>query len=191
VNTLSHRSENLFKKQFSDAIKEGYKESILEALRILDADIEEIEFLIPHEDPFEMARLRVLRGDISLQIKHKETGFLPVSSFGDGLRRILHIALQLPKLRGGVLLIDEIEVSIHASKLGMFFDWLVKNCQAFQIQLFATTHSLEAIDAILGEKGERAESITAFRLQQGVAKRFSGEQLKRLRLERGLEVRGT
>lgn len=191
VNNLSHRSENLLKSQFSDVIRSDYKDSVLEALRILDPNIEELAILTPQEDLSEMAHLRALRGDASLQIRYKETGFLPLSSFGDGLRRILHIAFQLPKLRGGVLLIDEIEVSIHASKLGMFFDWLAKNCQTFQIQLFATTHSLEAIDAILGEKGERAESITAFRLQQGTAKRFSGEQLKRLRLDRGLEVRGT
>lgn len=191
VNNLSHRSENLLKSQFSDVIRSDYKDSVLEALRILDPNIEELAILTPQEDLSEMAHLRALRGDASLQIRYKETGFLPLSSFGDGLRRILHIAFQLPKLRGGVLLIDEIEVSIHASKSGMFFDWLAKNCQTFQIQLFATTHSLEAIDAILGEKGERADSITAFRLQQGTAKRFSGEQLKRLRLDRGLEVRGT
>ena len=53
------------------------------------------------------------------------------------------------KAKDGVLLIDEIETAIHFSALGKVYKWLVESCERLNVQLIATTHSLEALDAIL------------------------------------------
>ena len=53
----------------------------------------------------------------SIYIQHKKLGLAPLSSFGDGMRRLLHIALKLASVRGGVLLIDELEATIHTEAL--------------------------------------------------------------------------
>ena len=53
-----------------------------------------------------------------------------------------------------------------------------------------TTHSLEAIDAML-QPGIVIDDVVAFRLNQKgqTPQRFSGDLLHRLRSERGLDVR--
>lgn len=114
-----------------------------------------------------------------------------LSVLGDGERRALIVALSLPIVAGGVLLVDEIETAIHFSALRKFFTWLVQACQRYDIQLFATTHSIETLDALLQAQGSDREGPVVFRLSEGAgaAQRFSGDLLHRLRLERGLEVR--
>jgi len=124
-----------------------------------------------------------------LYIKHKELGIVPFYIFGDGLKRTLVIALILLTTKNGLLLIDEIETSIHVSALSRVFSWLVQTCYKREIQLFVTTHSLEAIDAMLSTDIE--ENIVAFRLNSKgqPPQRFSSNLLHRLRSERGLDVR--
>ncbi|MND01862.1 hypothetical protein D3C83_210280 [compost metagenome] len=74
------------------------------------------------------------------------------------------------------------------------FHWLVEACKKFDVQIFATTHSLDAIDAMLEAEGLDHEAIMAFRLERYegrlVAEKFGGEMLRRVRFEYGLDVRG-
>ena len=128
-----------------------------------------------------------------LYLRDRSAGLLPVDAFGDGMRRILQMALGVTRARGGVLLIDEIETAIHVSALGHVFRWLVDACASNDVQLFATTHSLEAIDAILAADTTPEEDIVGYRLEavdaRVIAHRYSEDLLKRLRIERGAEVR--
>jgi AAA15 family ATPase/GTPase len=75
----------------------------------------------------------------------------------------------------------------------LFFRWIVDSCASNDVQLFATTHSLEALDAILAADTSSEEDIVAYRLEQHrgrtVAQRYGENLLKRLRLDRGAEVR--
>ena len=154
------------------------KNEVLELIRSFDDNIIDIEILSPTSKAI-------------LYIKHKELGFAPLYVFGDGFKRTLIIALTLLTIDNGVLLIDEIETSIHASALSRVFTWLIETCRRRKIQLFVTTHSLEAIDAMLQPEISRLEDVVAFRLNhKGQApQRFSGDLLHRLRSERGLDVR--
>ena len=113
----------------------------------------------------------------------------PLYVFGDGIKKALIIALSVLNISNGILLIDEIETSIHISVLNHVFAWLIEVCSHRNIQLFVTTHSLEAIDAML-QPGSTPDKIVAFRLHStGQPQRFSGNLLHRLRSERGLDVR--
>jgi AAA15 family ATPase/GTPase len=129
-------------------------------------------------------------GIATLYIKHKELGLAPLYVFGDGFKRALVIALTLLTTANGVLLVDEIETSIHVSALGSVFSWLIETCRRREIQLFVTTHSLEAIDAML-QPEIATDNVVAFRLNHNgqAPQRFSGNLLHRLRSERGLDVR--
>jgi AAA15 family ATPase/GTPase len=126
----------------------------------------------------------------NLYIKHKDIGFAPLYVFGDGFKRILTIALTALTTADGVLLIDEIETSIHISALSRVFSWLIKTCNHLNTQLFVTTHSLEAIDAML-QPEITTDNVVAFRLNSNgeAPQRFSSSLLHRLRSERGLDVR--
>lgn len=154
------------------------KSEVLELIRSFDENIIDIQILSP-------------TGKSNLYIEHKELGFAPLYVFGDGFKRTLIIALTLLTANNGVLLIDEIETSIHVSALNRVFTWLIETCRRREIQLFVTTHSLEAIDAMLHSEILTLDDVVAFQLNhKGQApKRFSGELLHRLRYDRGLDVR--
>ena len=123
-------------------------------------------------------------------IEHRKLGLAPFYTFGDGLKKMLLIALTLPLAKNGIFLIDEIETSIHFSALSQVFTWLIKACKINKTQLFVTTHSLEAVDAMLEADSEKDE-VVAFRLNDDnkPPQRFAGELLQRLRSNRGLDVR--
>jgi len=105
---------------------------------------------------------------------------------------LLFIALTLAKVQGGVLLIDEIETAIHTVALGSSFAWIVQWCQRFDVQLFATTHSLETVDAML-DASDPDTDLVLYRLEkqesQTKAIRLDRETLHIVRDELGQEVR--
>ncbi len=135
-----------------------------------------------------------LRGKgAAVYVDHARLGPAPLSIFGDALRRAVLLANTLHNLKGGVLLIDEVETGIHVSALERVFAWLANAARRFDVQVFATTHSLEAVDAIAQSVTERIEDVVTFHLDQTEdetrVKRIAGHLLFRLRHERGLDVR--
>ncbi|NBD16297.1 MAG: AAA family ATPase [Cyanobacteria bacterium] len=187
---FSHRAEQLQVESLSNAIEQQFKSEIIDLLRNLDQGIVGLEILSTSRDRKER-----------LYIDHKDIGIAPLSAFGDGIRRLLYIASTLVQAKGGVLLIDEIESSIHTEVLDPSFTWLIKSCQDMEVQLFATTHSLEAVDAILSST-ERAQNcndrrffddLVLYRLEVNngnhIARHFNAEKLHILREELGQEVR--
>lgn len=128
--------EHIEKELDGSIIKEGKKDEVIDALKIFDKNILGFDTI---KDDYE----------IKTYIQHKETGMLPVSSYGDGLKKVFYLSSALIKAKGGILLIDEIETSIHYSALKDVFKWLIDACIKYNVQLFATTHSLEAVDALL------------------------------------------
>jgi len=74
---------------------------------------------------------------------------MPISTYGDGIKKVILIADKIARAADGILLIDEIETAIHAKSYETIFSFIIKACKEFNVQLFATTHSIEALDAIL------------------------------------------
>ncbi len=179
VTPVSHRAEYL--RLLSQAAITGVKPELLALLRNIDSDIHDVQILSP------TGKTPVI------YIDYARVGLMPLSAFGDGVRRVLFIALTLQLAAGGVLLIDEIESSIHVTALGPTFSWIVRSCEKLDIQLFATTHSLEAVDAMVEAEESNLNLIAGYRLERrkGLveAQRIDGELLHRLRHERGLDVR--
>ena len=71
----------------------------------------------------------------------------PIALMGEGVKRLLTIALAFLHARGTAILIDEIENGLHYSKLKEVWKWLIYLSQEFNVQVFATTHSYECIVA--------------------------------------------
>jgi len=110
-----------------------------------------------------------------------------------GNRRIFTLATAIPQCRNGFLLIDELETAIHTKALRRTFEWLVNACLQHNVQLFATTHSLETIDAVIEASKSDAVDLVAYRLEPGEtqigATRFDKGLLTRLREDLGMEIR--
>jgi predicted ATP-dependent endonuclease of OLD family len=183
VTPSSHRSEVGQFRLLSEATHQNFKSDVVKLLQQMDNNISDIEILLPPES---------MSSRFNIYIQHKKLGLAPVSTFGDGIRRLLHIALKLASVKGGILLIDELESTIHTEALQSSFQWLVKWCTEMDVQLFATTHSLEAVDALL-EVTESDSDLVLYRLEpkEGKTKvvRHDGHRLRRLREELGQEVR--
>lgn len=180
VTPFSHRIEQLQVSLLSEAIFLGIKPEVIKLLQLMDAEITDLVILSPTGK------------SSSLYIDHKRIGISPLSAFGDGVRRLLFIALTLAKVQGGVLLVDEIETAIHTEALRSSFAWIVQWCQRLEVQLFATTHSLEAIDALL-DASDSDTDLVLYRLEkresQTQAVRLERKRLQRLREDLGQEVR--
>jgi energy-coupling factor transporter ATP-binding protein EcfA2 len=178
LQVSSHSQQLLF------PFLEEYKirrQSIIELVREFDPDVIDIN----------VASFR--GGRPAIYISHKRLGPAPLSVFGDALRRAVLLASTIQKLSGGVLLIDEIETGIHVTALKKVFAWLVKAASRFDVQIIATTHSLEAVDAVCESVNEHVDDLVTFHINQSdettKVKRIAGEMLLRLRRERGLDVR--
>ncbi len=186
ITPFSHRTDPYPTKLFTQTSIAGFKPEVIKLLQLFDPDIEDIEILT-----FSGITLREIP---ILHITHKQLGTIPLSNFGDGIRRLIFIALNLIKVKGGILFIDEIETAIHTDALQNSFLWLVRWCQEMNIQLFATTHSLEAVDSLLSAtKSISTHDLVLYRLEKEDNKSFvvrlDQERLQRIRNNLGLEVR--
>ena len=183
VTPSSHRSTIGQFRLLTEARFQNFKSDVVKLLQQMDKNISDIEILLSPES---------MNSRFNIYIQHERLGLAPVSTFGDGIRRLLHIALKLASVKGGILLIDELESTIHTEALQNSFQWLVKWCTEMDVQLFATTHGLEAVDALL-EVTESDSDLVLYRLEPKEEKtkvvRHDGHRLRRLREELGQEVR--
>lgn len=135
VSPTDHTNGNVFSRIVKN---DDYKEIVLHVIQIFDKEIEDILYIKNEQTsrPIEC-------------IKHKRLGIMPLSTYGDGIKKVLLLANSIAKAAGGILLVDEIETAIHSRHYDDIFKFVIKACQQFNIQLFATTHSIEAVDGFL------------------------------------------
>ena len=72
---------------------------------------------------------------------------VPLKSLGEGATRLLGIVLALINCKDGMLLIDEIEIGFHYSILPDVWKLIFKTAKDLNVQVFATTHSKDCIEA--------------------------------------------
>jgi hypothetical protein len=183
VTPSSHRSEPNQLRLLSQASFQNFKTDVINLLRQVDPGIIDIEILLSPDS---------ISSRFNTYIQHEKFGLAPLSTFGDGVRRLLHIALKLASVKGGIILIDELEVTIHTEALQDSYKWLIRWCKELDVQLFATTHSLEAVDSLL-EVTESELDLVLHRLEPKEkytrVVRHDWNRLKLLREELGQEVR--
>lgn len=73
--------------------------------------------------------------------------FIPIHVMGDGFIKLLAVILGIYRMQNGIVLIDEIENGFHHTSLRILWDAVFKAADEFNVQLFATTHSLECVKA--------------------------------------------
>lgn len=135
VSPTDHTNGNVFSKVVKN---DDYKDIVLHVIKIFDDDIEDILYIKNEQTsrPIEC-------------LKHKKLGIMPLATYGDGIKKVLLLANSIASAAGGILLVDEIETAIHARHYDDIFKFVIKACKQFHIQLFATTHSIEAVDGFL------------------------------------------
>lgn len=157
-------------------IKTEKKDIFIKVLKIFDKDIKDISLV---ED--------------MIWIHHGKKSTMPLFSYGTGMQKALLMSVALVMAKDGVLLIDEIETAIHTSALDEVFSFLIKASKTLNVQLFATTHSIESVDKFLECSKHNLNNIRVITLYKNtdktVARVLDGKKAIELKDELGLELR--
>ncbi len=114
------------------------EKEVLNALRIIAPGVEDISVVGDPTSPRE-------RTTIIKVIDIDEP--LPIRSLGDGMQRMLGIALALVNAKNGLLLIDEIENGLHYSVQLDLWRLIFELARRLNVQVFATSHSWDCIES--------------------------------------------
>lgn len=120
--------------------------------------------------------LKILENKIStVTIKGKgmpvvrcEEEILPLKHFGDGMIRIFNIILALVNAQNGILLIDEVENGLHWSAHSKLWQVIFELSEKLNVQVFATTHSLDSVRGFSQIWKEKQDKGTFYRLEKDI-----------------------
>lgn len=92
---------------------------------------------------------------------------LPLASLGDGVKRILFMAIALANAQGKMLLIDEFESGLHYSVQEKLWEMMFFYAEKWDIQIFITTHSEDTIRSFyyVASKAQNKDQAFFIRLQ--------------------------
>jgi AAA15 family ATPase/GTPase len=132
------------------------------------------------------------RGGFFLQFSDSKQR-VPIGSMGDGMWRVLGIALSLVDVKGGVLLIDEIDTGLHYSVMSDLWKLIWKTAKELDIQVFATTHNSDcwqSLAEVIESEAIEDDLITIHRIEKGKNQSvmFNQRQIA-IAADRGIEVR--
>ncbi|MCG6534036.1 MAG: AAA family ATPase [Syntrophales bacterium LBB04] len=133
------------------------EKDVIEALRIIDPEISAVS-MIGGEGPRQTRTAIVRSAAISRPV--------PLRSFGDGLNRLFGIVLSLVNAKDGLLLIDEFENGLHHSIQVDIWKAIFKLASRLDIQVVATSHSWDAINAFQKAASEDPEEGVLIRLSR-------------------------
>lgn len=161
---------------------------VLDALRVVEPAIERIAPIALERPPL----ARPTRSGVFVKLENVEER-VPLGSLGDGLWRMLGLALALANCRGGVLLVDEIDTGLHYTVMEDMWRMVGERAAALSVQVFATTHSRdcwESLRAISKPELISSGEVTIHRIdrQRKEGIRF-GKDAILAAAERSLEVR--
>lgn len=138
-------------------------ESMLNVLREFDPGV--ISINVDNGSPY-------TRKSVYKILSKENAEALPLDVYGDGMKKAILLMSAVVASKDGVLLIDEFETAIHISAMESLYSWLLESCKLLNVQLFMTTHSIEAVDKLL-ESSEHTEEIRVIRLKKKNGKTYS------------------
>jgi AAA15 family ATPase/GTPase len=121
--------------RYGQLVRHKEEEIIRDVLQVIEPNLEKL-VIIPSGET------STIYADIT-----GHTQLVPLPVLGDGISRLASLALAISNAKGGVVLIDEIENGLHHSVLEDVWKVVDLTSRRFNTQIFATTHSLEAIRA--------------------------------------------
>ncbi len=145
---------------------------VTEALQIIQPDIERLAWL-SHSRPG--------AGGMFVKLQGSDRRF-PLGSMGEGIKRLLVLAMSLVKSAGGYLLVDEIDTGLHYSVMVKMWKLVVETARRLNLQVFATSHSLDCIQALAGlyeSEPDVRDDISLHRIEKGaeVSIRYSADEI--------------
>ncbi|MEM8642204.1 MAG: AAA family ATPase [Cyanobacteria bacterium P01_G01_bin.54] len=181
VLTSTSVSLSLAKSLFGKIMFNPEEEELLEAMRIIDKRIQRIS-----PDTTE--------GSSIFYVKLSDHPHrIPLGSMGDGMWRMLSIALTLVTAKEGFVLIDEIDTGLHYTAMEEMWRFIWQVARKLDVQVFATTHNSDcwqSLAELVDEEDVGEEGITIHRIERGASRSvmFTENQIA-IAAENDIEVR--
>ncbi len=135
-------------KRFSNIQIKKRKERIVKVLRQFEPSLKDLS--LGSED--------IIYCDIGLN------SLIPINVMGDGMFRLLSIVLAISDTENGIALIDEIENGLHHTSQEILWKAVFASAKEFNVQVFATTHSMECLKAFSSSYSQHEEDKDEIRL---------------------------
>ena len=129
--------------------KEKRGDLLLQALRVVEPELQGVEDNSSSGAP-------MIWVDVGLR------ELVPLPVMGSGMTQVARMVLGATAAPGGVVLIDEIENGLHHSVVPDVWRVVAKVAEQCDVQIFATTHSFECVEAAheaLGAEGFRLHRL--------------------------------
>jgi len=152
---------------------------------------EQFTEIMRHFDP-EFLSINSVDGNYVVLSKNHKKGLL-LNAYGDGMKKAMLLLSAVIRAKNGILLLDEFETAIHVSAMKNVFEWIITTAVALNVQIFMTSHSIEAIESVLKCSPELQMEIRMITLvkveEQLKVRNVDGEKAVQLLDEYGLELR--
>jgi len=155
---LNNKKLELNKKEFSvnekytkninflDNIGITYKELVefYEAVQENDKE-DELNLEINNFDP-NIKKFKIFKDTPKVKLKELDN-YIELKELGDGIKEFISIICALYSCKNGYLFIDEVANGIHYSNLDKVWEVILTISKKQNVQVFATTHSIECIQS--------------------------------------------
>jgi len=160
---------------------------VTQAMQIIEPRIKRIATLTSSKHKY-----KGTRSGFVMQLAN-ENQRIPIGSMGDGMWRMLGLALAIVNAKDGVLLVDEIDTGLHFTVMSDMWKMLWETAKRLNVQIFATTHSndcWQSLADIANAENPSEDGITIHRIEKGKPNSivFTERQIANV-AERNIEVR--
>jgi len=172
-------------KEFGKLVVHGGKSELIEDLRIILPWILDVEVVVAES------------GSTYVLATTADGARLPLQALGGGGVRLFHALIAMRTANTGAIFLDEVEIGLHHSALPDLWRCIRRLGTALDVQVFASTHSSECLDAAVEafrEDPDQLDDLAVHHLYRGPETRgvrastYRGETLLGAR-EINLELR--
>jgi AAA15 family ATPase/GTPase len=173
---------------FDQVVLTPNEELVLQALQTIEPKIERIASISsPGIKNYTESRAGFA---VRLSPDHQR---IPIGSMGDGIWRMLGLALATVCASNGVLFVDEIDTGLHFSTMSDMWKMIWETAKRLNLQVFATTHNSDcwrSLASIACREDATEDGITIQRIERGKPKAiaFTEKEIV-IAAEREIEVR--
>ncbi len=152
---------------FDDVVLTPQEDLVTDAMRIIEPDIERIAS--SGSERLRSGMRLASRGGILARLKGIKDR-VPVGSLGDGIWRMLGLALAAVQSGNGILLVDEIDTGLHHTVMQDMWRFLYSCSKKYNVQIIATTHSWDcyhSLAVICRDDVSEGSDVTISRIERG------------------------
>jgi energy-coupling factor transporter ATP-binding protein EcfA2 len=143
--TVSSLVAEVVSKLFDDIVLTPEEDMVTAALRLIDPTVERIASAGLEKTPSAMRYSP--RGGIFVRLQDVKDR-VPIGSLGDGIWRLLGLALFVAQCSDGILLVDDIDTGLHHTVMGDMWKFIYSAAKHRNVQVFATTHSRDCYETL-------------------------------------------